>query len=138
MVDSCAGPFRKPDSCRGDGAGFVHTRPSLVGSGVNSPGELESLLGKEPHYGHGRSGPPERFKQQSHRLLHLLVRVHHHLPIRVINESHRWANEKFSTSSLVADAALQSSPQHMQFCFTHRALQASDRQHRILHFADVR
>ena len=90
---------------------------------MNTPRELQTLLGEELHGGHCRTSPTESFKQHPHGLLNLLVRVYYELAICVIDKAHRWPDKQFSASSFVSDSALQPCAQYVQFGLAHGALQ---------------
>lgn len=54
-----------------------------------------------------------------------LVRVKAHLAVLLTpHEADRQAASEFAARGLVADAAIESGAQHMQFCFAHRALES--------------
>ena len=60
-----------------------------------------------------RAGPSECLEEQAHGLLHLLVRVEHHAPLGVMDETDGWAKAQLATARLVENAAAQAGPHHM-------------------------
>src|SRR3974377_168979 len=96
---------------------------ALVGSGVDTSRELQTLLGEELHGGHRRTSPTECFKQHPYGLLNLLVGIDHELAIYVIDKAHCRPNKQLSAPSFVSDSALQSGAQYVQFGLAHGALQ---------------
>ena len=57
-------------------------------------------------------------------VLNLLVRVDNEFALGVIDKTHRWPHLQLPASGAAQDSALQSCLKHMQFGFTHGALQA--------------
>ena len=69
-------------------------------------------------------GPLEGFEEQTHRRLHLGVRIEDDTILRVVHKADGHHLLELPASGAAQDAAPQSCLKHMQFRFTHCALQA--------------
>src|ERR1700730_19199917 len=69
-------------------------------------------------------GPLEGFEEQTHRRLHLGVRIEDDTILRVVHKADGHHLFELPASGAAQDAAPQLCLEHMQFRFTHCALQA--------------
>ena len=69
-------------------------------------------------------GPLEGLEEQTHRRLHLGVRIEDDTILRVMHKADGHHLLEFAAAGAAQDAAPQARLEHMQFRFAHRALQA--------------
>ena len=123
--DEGAGITRITQDLKGPAvAGRPPSQLAFVGAPAEAPREGQVVLVEVLHNGQGRTFPLVHLKEGAQGLLDLLVRVEDDVALHVVDQAHRQRHTQFASAGLVADAAVKTSTKHVQFRFTHRALEA--------------
>src|SRR5271168_263100 len=102
---------------------FAPEDVAFSGTGVEPPWKQQSFLPEGTHRAQGGAGSSKRLKHQPNSLLNLTVGIEHHARVGIIRIADRRSHHELPAAGLIQNAALQTCPEYVQFCFTHRALQ---------------
>jgi hypothetical protein len=95
---------------------------ALSDARVEPPWKQQSFLAEGTHSAQSGAGSSKRLKHQPDSLLNLPVGIEHHTGVGIIRIANRRPHHELPATGLIKNAALQTCPEYVQFCFAHRSL----------------